>query len=157
MENARTNGTQGPDLDAAFAPSRRQGYDESTIEELVLGQIKFAAPPMPQNLVTGQDAVDVAAYVAACAANADACQNLVPASELAKTNDPKELFNASCASCHTFAAAGSTGNIGPNLDQVNTPLDEAREQIANGGGGMPAFKDQLTKKQIDALAKFVAG
>ena len=33
----------------------------------MLEQIRIAEPPMPANLVTGQDAEDVAAYVAAVA------------------------------------------------------------------------------------------
>lgn len=64
---AGTQGKQGPDLDAAFASARKQGFAESTFRNVVLEQIRIAEPPMPANLVTGQDAQDVAAYVAAVA------------------------------------------------------------------------------------------
>ena len=64
--------------------------------------------------------------------------------------------SAGCGGCHTFEAAGSNGTVGPNLDDADADLAEAREQIANGGNGMPAFKDQLTEKQIADVAAFVA-
>ena len=54
----------GPNLDHAFGYSRRQGFDETTFYDITLQQIDLAAPPMPPDLVKGQDAVDVAAYVA---------------------------------------------------------------------------------------------
>jgi cytochrome c2 len=67
MADAGTQGTIGPNLDNAFGPSRRQGYDESTIQQVVRDQIELASPPMPTNLVRGADADSVAAYVAKCA------------------------------------------------------------------------------------------
>jgi hypothetical protein len=63
---------------------------------------------------------------------------------------------AGCGSCHTFAAAGSTGVIGPNLDDARVSLDDARKQIKDGGGGMPAFDKTLTSNQIKAVAEFVS-
>src|SRR5207247_11203018 len=61
----------GPNLDDAFAAMRASGQDthfsDSTIQNVVLDQIRIAAPPMPANLVRGQDAADVAAYVASVA------------------------------------------------------------------------------------------
>ena len=64
---AGSQGTTGPNLDDAFGPSRRQGFKESTIDNVVLDQIREPSPPMPKNLVTGADAQDVAAYVASVA------------------------------------------------------------------------------------------
>ena len=66
------------------------------------------------------------------------------------------LFASNCASCHTLAAAGATGTIGPNLDNSSIDAAAIEEQIRQGGGGMPAFEGQLSDEQIDALAKFVA-
>ena len=65
--DAGTAGTTGPNLDQALGYSCAQGFDETTIYSNVLGQIQLAAGVMPRNLVTGQDAVDVAAYVASVA------------------------------------------------------------------------------------------
>lgn len=64
LADAGTQGRTGPNLDHAFGYARRQGFDESTFYDVTLQQIDLAAPPMPADLVTGQDAVDVAAYVA---------------------------------------------------------------------------------------------
>jgi mono/diheme cytochrome c family protein len=65
--DAGTAGTTGPNLDQALGYSCAQGFEESTIYSNVLGQIQLAAGIMPPDLVTGQDAVDVAAYVASVA------------------------------------------------------------------------------------------
>jgi mono/diheme cytochrome c family protein len=65
--DAGTAGTVGPNLDQAFGYSCAQGFEESTIYSAVLGQIDLAQGAMPADLVTGQDAVDVAAYVASVA------------------------------------------------------------------------------------------
>ena len=67
LADAGTQGKIGPDLDAAFKYDRKQGFAESSIRNVVLEQIRIAELPMPANLVTGQDAEDVAAYVAAVA------------------------------------------------------------------------------------------
>ena len=66
LERAGTRGTQGPDLDAAFASSRRNGLGESAIEGVVYEQIGLVrrGSIMPEDLVEGKDARDVAAYVA---------------------------------------------------------------------------------------------
>ena len=63
--------------------------------------------------------------------------------------------DAGCGGCHVFEEAQSTGTAGPNLDEADPSYDEALEQIRNGGGGMPAFKDQLTEKQIRDVTVFV--
>jgi mono/diheme cytochrome c family protein len=65
--DAGTAGTVGPNLDTALGFSCAQGFEESTIYSAVLGQIDLAQGAMPADLVTGQDAVDVAAYVASVA------------------------------------------------------------------------------------------
>ena len=64
LADAGTQGRSGPNLDHAFGYARSQGFDESTFYDITLQQIDLAAPPMPADLVKGQDAVDVAAYVA---------------------------------------------------------------------------------------------
>ena len=64
LADAGSHGNQGPNLDDAFAYSRKQGFKQETIEQVVRDQIELAVPPMPQNLVKGADADAVAAYVA---------------------------------------------------------------------------------------------
>ena len=141
-----------PNLDHAFAGPRMEGFEESAIQEVVRHQIEFAAEPMPRNLVEGEEADAVAAYVAAVAANPEAKVALPPG---AGGNDPKLLFQSNCGSCHVLADAETQGTVGPNLDQVKPQLQQAITQIENGGGGMPPFKGQLTEQQIQTLAKYV--
>jgi len=149
---AGSSGTSGPNLDAAFGPSRKQGFKQSTVQNIVLDQIRLAAPPMPKDLVTGQDAQDVAAYVAAVAGQGGG--EAKPPSALG--NDGKTIFQAECASCHTLKAANASGTIGPDLDQVKPDAARVQHQVEVGGGVMPAFKGKLTDQQIQAVAKFVA-
>jgi mono/diheme cytochrome c family protein len=66
------------------------------------------------------------------------------------------VFDSTCASCHTLAAAGSTGTVGPNLDQLKPSDALVTHQVINGGGGMPAFGSSLSKSQIASVALFVS-
>ncbi|HET9673839.1 MAG TPA: cytochrome c [Gaiellaceae bacterium] len=67
------------------------------------------------------------------------------------------IFNsAGCAACHTFAPAGSSGTVGPNLDNVNVTVAQVEQQVRNGGGGMPPFKDRLSDAEITEVSRFVA-
>jgi hypothetical protein len=43
-------------------------------------------------------------------------------------------------SCHTLAAAGATGTVGPNLDQLTPSQALVEHQVTNGGGGMPVLR-----------------
>ena len=70
--------------------------------------------------------------------------------------DGKTVFTGSCGSCHTLADAGTSGTVGPNLDDLKPNEATVRRQDLNGGGGMPAFKSILSAQQIDAIAKYVA-
>ncbi len=70
----------------------------------------------------------------------------------------KEVFaSAGCGGCHTFSAAGSSGSVGPNLDDASPSFDKVVSQVTNGGGAMPSFKDDLTPQQIQDVAAFVSG
>lgn len=62
---------------------------------------------------------------------------------------------AGCGGCHTLAAAGSTGTVGPDLDELRPALDDIVEQVTNGGGAMPAFGGRLTEEQIRDVAAYV--
>ncbi|HVW89636.1 MAG TPA: cytochrome c, partial [Gaiellaceae bacterium] len=71
--------------------------------------------------------------------------------------DGKSVFaSAGCAGCHTLKAAGASGNVGPNLDQLKPTESVVQHQVENGGGAMPAFKGQLSAAQIQAVAQYVS-
>jgi plastocyanin len=71
LARASTKGTVGPNLDAAFATDKRDGLGKSSIEGLVMNQIAHPrmGSVMPAGLVKGDNARDVAAYVAFAAAS----------------------------------------------------------------------------------------
>jgi mono/diheme cytochrome c family protein len=68
----------------------------------------------------------------------------------------KKVFSANCGSCHTLADAGSSGNVGPNLDDLKPNQAAVVHQVTNGGGGMPSFASQLSKAEIQSVAKYVS-
>ena len=169
LRAAGTQGKIGPNLDDAFAQAREDGVEDSTIREVVRRQIQYPVPPdvsvhvppMPKDLVKGEDADSVAAYVASVAAVEDAPVAPPPAPPPAEGGgggeaDGKAIFASSCASCHTLAAAGSSGTIGPNLDEAKPTRELAVERVTNGKGAMPSFKGQLSEEQIQAVATFVS-
>ena len=70
----------------------------------------------------------------------------------------KTVFtSAGCGGCHTFEAAGSSGSVGPNLDDAAPSFDAVVTQVTNGGGAMPSFEDELTAQEIRDVAAFVSG
>ena len=163
---AGASGKVGPNLDEAFAAMRASGkgtgsthFEESTIRQVVADQIKYPAQRdegvnMPANLVKGSEVDDVAAYVASVAGTKS---SLAAATSSGTTStNGKTIFTSECASCHTLAAAGTHGTVGPNLDQLKPPFARVKRQVINGGAIMPAFKGRLTPQQITAVAKFVA-
>jgi mono/diheme cytochrome c family protein len=196
LADAGTQGKIGPNLDDAFGGPRSQGFKASTIRNVVHGQIKYAiehpsgfvkgpngeelpAPGMPRNLVTGDDAEDVAAYVASVAGvsaaggatTSTATTTTTPptTTQATTTTTPtttgggdlvaqgKSVFEkAGCASCHTLKDAGATGTVGPNLDEKKPPKDLVVERVTNGKPPMPSFKGQLSEQEIDAVATYVS-
>ncbi len=68
----------------------------------------------------------------------------------------KVFASAGCGSCHTLAAAKSSGQVGPNLDDAKPSYDVVVAKVTDGGGGMPAFGGQLSEQQIRDVAAFVA-
>jgi mono/diheme cytochrome c family protein len=64
--------------------------------------------------------------------------------------------SAGCGGCHVLEAANSSGTVGPNLDDAKPSFDRVVEQVTNGGGAMPAFKDRLSEKEIRDVAAYVS-
>jgi cytochrome c6 len=74
------------------------------------------------------------------------------------SEEGSEIFTSTCGSCHTLKAAGTTGEVGPNLDELEPDLATVEHQVVNGGGGMPAFGKEgtLNAKEIKAVATYVS-
>jgi mono/diheme cytochrome c family protein len=179
LAGAGTQGTIGPNLDDAFAQARANGMTNDTFTQVVANQIKFpitetstGAPGMPGPDVTlplcddveegefcvddrDQAVNDIAVYVGAVAGTGAA----PPAPEPGGPGEPVDgeaIFTDNCATCHTLAAAGATGIIGPNLDESRPSQDLAVDRVTNGQGAMPAFEGTLSPEQIQAVAEYVA-
>ena len=60
-----------------------------------------------------------------------------------------------CGGCHALEAAGSSGNIGPNLDESQPDLELVIDRVTNGAGAMPAFGEQLEPQQIADVSAYV--
>ena len=202
LAEANTSGKVGPNLDESFRPDYDQGFKDSTIRQVVSDQIKFAGnygdkgPTMPRNLVTGSDVEDVAAYVAAVAGprkgvsitaspaggGGEAGGTTTTATTTsggggggggADVAAGKDAFNANgCGACHTLAAAGTSGKVGPDLDKLksyassaNKPLEDfihesivaPNDYVEKGypKGVMPDFS-KLPGSTVDALVAFLA-
>jgi mono/diheme cytochrome c family protein len=68
----------------------------------------------------------------------------------------KKVFqSAGCTGCHTLAAVGSTGTVGPNLDTAKPSYRLATARVTLGKGAMPSFKGQLSTQEIANVAAFV--
>jgi hypothetical protein len=68
----------------------------------------------------------------------------------------KIFRDAGCGSCHTLAAAGASGNVGPDLDSAPPTTAAVAAQVKSGGGGMPSFSGTLSSAQIATLAGWVS-
>jgi cytochrome c553 len=69
----------------------------------------------------------------------------------------KAVFaSAGCGGCHTLAAAAANGAVGPNLDRAKPAYALVFARVTKGKGEMPSFKGQLTRRQIQDVAAYVA-
>jgi mono/diheme cytochrome c family protein len=151
LARAGTGGTIGPNLDQAFLASRLDGLGERTIQDIVQGQIDEPLNDslMPEDLVVGQDARDVAAYVAQAAGKpGEDPGGTVAGNPLARPGqEGKQIFNAAgCASCHALSDAGSSAAVGPSLDDA-----------ARGSGGGLAPREWLRQSIVDPNAILAGG
>jgi mono/diheme cytochrome c family protein len=169
LAEAGATGTQGPDLDDAFAAARGAGEGGDTIEGIVKAQVEFPRPSnsnpavsMPADVVTGQDLEDVAAYVGLYAGVPGAAPPRVPGGPGAQV-----FASNGCGGCHTLAAAKAGGATGPNLDEVlpgqttamvEESIVDPNANIAKGYSAnvMPGnFGTLIEKSEIEALVKYL--
>jgi len=68
-----------------------------------------------------------------------------------------EVYNqkAMCGSCHALKAAGSDGEIGPNLDILKPQVSQVILAVTNGIGVMPPWEGILTTQEIEAVAHYI--
>jgi mono/diheme cytochrome c family protein len=66
----------------------------------------------------------------------------------------RSTFANTCGGCHTLKAAGTNGQVGPNLDELKPDEQRVRNAIRTGPGPMP--ENLLQGADADAVAKFVS-
>jgi cytochrome c551 len=69
-------------------------------------------------------------------------------------SSPEERFANTCGNCHTLSAAGTEGQVGPNLDDVKPSKDQVLQAIQEGPSVMP--ENLLQGAEADAVAQYVA-
>jgi cytochrome c oxidase subunit II len=79
----------------------------------------------------------------------------------------KTLFTQQCGTCHTLADAGTTAEVGPNLDEalkgqnaefIRESIVEPNKEVAPGfqPDVMPAtFGESLSQQQLDSLVEYL--
>ena len=147
LKAAGAKGVVGPNLDDAFRYDRQQGYKMSTITQVVRDQIEIAGGRMPANLVTGTDAEDVAAYVAACAglekppANCSVSAAAGPALPGLAGKGQKLFASLGCQACHTTDGSKSTGPSFKGLYGRTTKLKTGQTVTADPAYLLESIRD----------------
>jgi mono/diheme cytochrome c family protein len=147
LQAAGAKGVVGPNLDDAFAYDRQQGYEDSTIEQVVRDQIEIAGGRMPANLVTGADADDVAAYVATCAgvesppASCKVSGAVGPTLPGLAGKGQKLYVSLGCQGCHTTDGSKSTGPSFKGLYGRQTKLTTGQTLSANMAYLLDSIRD----------------
>ena len=70
----------------------------------------------------------------------------------------KDVFlnKAMCGSCHALSDAETSGQIGPNLNQIKPDIARVINTVANGIGVMPPYEGVLSTEEIEAVAHYVS-
>jgi mono/diheme cytochrome c family protein len=178
LGRAGTQGQTGPSLDAAFRAALQRGMNRDTIEGVVHSQIGNVRrnSKMPADLVTGQDARDVAAYVAYATGKTGEDTGALAQAGLAGATTGEQIFTAAgCGGCHQLSSAGSSATIGPSLNELASAagdrekgksaeqyvhesiVDPEAYTVSGFGNVMPSYDGKLTEKQLDALVKYLLG
>jgi plastocyanin len=154
LNRAGTKGVTGPNLDQAFARARQDGFGDSTFEGIVHRQILQPArraqvdpatgkilPLMKPNIVKGEDARDVAAYVASAVAKGGEDQGALASIGAAAAKGTAKAENGTLeipadpggALAYTFADAEAP----PGQLEIDSPNESSVDHnIAVEGGGV---------------------
>jgi plastocyanin len=164
LNRAGTKGVTGPNLDQAFARARQDGFGDSTFEGIVHRQILQPArrpqvdpetgkqAQMPPKLVKGEDARDVAAYVASAVAKGGEDQGALASIGAAEAKGTAKEKNGKLeipadpggALAYTFASAQAKAgqleidskndsSIQHDIAVEGNGVDEKGEVVSNGG------------------------
>jgi mono/diheme cytochrome c family protein len=139
-------------------PLRNPNFPGKSMGLYVTICVLFFAAMVAAVIVFGKESKEAGAEAPAPAAATTTASSPAPAVKT-PAGDPvagKSVFDsAGCKSCHTLKAAGASGTVGPNLDDLKPPYARIVTQVTNGGAVMPKFGGRLSTKQIQDVAAFV--
>ncbi|MGL6280514.1 MAG: c-type cytochrome [Gaiella sp.] len=137
-------------ITAMMIPKRRPGFPKRLDVFIVLSALLFVAQMGAVVWVTGTQEVEKEGKEVI----ETPTEPEGPAGDAAAG---AEVFaSAGCGSCHTLADAGSTGAVGPNLDELAPTEAQVVAVVTNGKGNMSSFADQLSEEQIVDVAAYVS-
>ena len=143
-------------ITAIFVPKRSQGFPKRLDAYIVVSALLFIAQMSAVVWVTGTQETEEETHAAETGGGATegGTTTEAPAGDAAAG---KQVFeSAGCVACHTLEDAGSTGTVGPNLDEAKPPATLVVTRVTEGAGAMPSFKDKLTAQQIQDVAAYVS-
>jgi hypothetical protein len=71
-----------------------------------------------------------------------------------QASGPQQTFSTTCGGCHVLKAADTSGQVGPNLDELKPSAGEVKEAIERGPSVMP--ENLLKGAEADEVAQYVA-
>lgn len=138
-----------------FFPRRRPDFPGQRLRLFIAVTVLLFVSMMTAMFVLAQEDEEAEAHGAEPAETTEE-QPAPPAPPAGDAAAGKSVFaSAGCGGCHTLADAGSSGQVGPNLDDAKPARELVVERVTNGKGPMPSFKDQLSEKQIQDVAAYV--
>jgi len=98
-------------------------------------------------------AVICVAVLSACGAKNEG--RSVSGTSGAGSGGAEAIYKKSCIACH---GDNLEGTLGPGLQTVGAKLslEQLKDKIENGGGGMPAYKHKLNDADIHTLAEWLS-
>jgi mono/diheme cytochrome c family protein len=167
LSRAGTKGTTGPDLDQAFQQSISEGFGTTAVRGVIYKQILYpnrlpnsSGIKMPAKLVSGQDAHDVAAYVASVSAktgkDTGRLATAVKAAGGGTATEKSGVLSipADPGGQLAFSAAKATGEAGPVTIEMPNKSGTQHDIVIDGLGkgeivanGTSSFKASLAAGQ----------
>jgi cytochrome c551/c552 len=167
-------------VSAFVLPARNPNFPGRYLKPYIALSVLFFAAMISAVLIFGKEPKEAAAggstaATSTAAATTSATTTTTASSAGGNATAGKAVFaSAGCAGCHTFKAAGASGTVGPNLDDLAAYAQKAGEPLAQFThdaivtppakyvpAGFPTnvmpttFGTSLSSTQIDDLVAFL--
>jgi len=143
-------------ITAIFVPKRSPRFPRRLDAYILVSVLLFIAQMSAVVWVTGTQETEEETHAAETGSGTTEGGTTTEAPTGDATAGKQVFESAGCVACHTLADAGSTGAVGPNLDDAKPPATLVVTRVTNGAGAMPSFKDKLTEQQIQDVAAYVS-